>query len=343
MAKWEMIVKMYKIRKFGGLSYAIKNKHIGWKTIREVCPKMKPGLAGILTVLAVCVLTILFGGIPVMPAIAAARTTVTLTAEGNQAEVSLELPAGDQAEQQGYDGIKALQLGFQINILQGEGADYQVSFLFDEGITSSVRQFSYQEETGLLQIYLSGEQNLYETGSITLGKIVVESEASADVTASIRVAEDSLITVNDAFDLQQQPFQAPETAQVTTDRKQTATNSGAYGGAAGIGTGNPQDKTDQSEGGTATNQSDGKEKPAGETEAAIGDDGTPEQEPLLRLVETGKRNPFSLKHFSFQNLLADKKIRIVLGVVSVAAAALILGMITRFVHNRKKKKKKTWW
>lgn len=323
----------------------------------KMIEKMHKARAAVLAVLAGCVLSVLSGGVSKAPVIAAAQTAVTLTSEGNQAEVSLDLPLGNQSEQQGYGGIKALQLGFQVNILHGEGEEYQVSFLFDAGITSSVKQFSYQEETGLLQIYLSGEGNLYEGGSITLGKIVVESNGFDDVTASIRVAEGSLKTVNDAFDLQEQPFSAPEMVQVTAGGHQAGKDGRADGESAGNGTDNQkagtgevsktetearEDGTDPSGSSAAAGQSGSSEKPAGITEPAAGGSETPGQEPLLRLVETEKRNGFSLKHFSFQSLLADEKARIVLGIVAVAAVALILGTIVRAVHNRKKKKK-TWW
>ncbi len=319
--------------------------------------KMRLRLAAILIIFAVCVPTVLCMGIPALPVIAAAQTTVTLTAEGNQAEVSLVLPSENQSERQAYSGIKALQLGFQVNILHGEGESYNMSFLFDEGITSSVKQFSYQEETGLLQIYLSGEQNLYEGGRITLGKIVVESNGSADVTAGIRVAEDSLKTVNDAFDLQEQSFQTPEMVQVTTEIQQTVKDSGVYGGAAVNNTAvradgqgeaketeadSPQNEANQSEGGTAAAQNGNEEKSVNETAPASGGSDVLEQEPLLRLVETEKRSGFSPNHFSFQSFFADTKARIVLGIMAVAVAALILGTIIRAVHNRKRKKK-TWW
>lgn len=322
MAKWIMVEKMRKKGK----------KNRWWKT--------KSGLVRAFAAFAVCILS---GGIWTVPVIADAQTTVSLTAEGNQAEVSLELPAQEQTGQQGYGGTKALQLGFQVNILHGEGEEYQVSFLFDEGIRSSVKQYSYQEEIGLLQIYLSGEQNLYESGGITLGKIVVESKGSVDVTASIRVAEDSLKTVNDAFDLKEQPFSATEMVQVTTAGKQAGKANGAdREEAIGTETGNPQEGTDQSESGSAGGGSDSKENAAGEAEPTAGGSETPEQEPLLRLVRTEKTSRFSMNRFSLQSLFADRKARIVLGVVAVAVAALILGTITRAVHNRKKKKKK-WW
>lgn len=325
MAKGEMVAKMYKIRK-----RILRNKSV------------KSGLIKALAAFAVFVLPVLSGGISGMPAMAAAQTAVTLKAEGNQAEVSLELPSGNQTEQQGHSEIKTLQLSFQVNILHGEGESCQVSFLFDEGIVSSVKQFSYQEETGLLQIYLSGEQNLYESSHVILGKIVVEANGSADVTASIRVIEDSLKTVNDAFDLQEQSFHAPDMVQVTTEKQQTVKEGGAYEEAAALETRSAQEGAEQFEDAIAAGWNGSKEKLTGETETAAGGDVGSEQEPLLRLVETEKGSRFSPHHFSFQSLLADKKVRVVLAVVAVAAAALVVGTITRIVHNRKKKKK-TWW
>lgn len=314
------------------------------KKIRnQVCPKAFPmgigrerqragsGFAAILTAAAVLVL---FGGIPANPVIAAAQTTVTLTAEGNQAEAAIELSSGMQDGQPGYGDIKSLQLGFQVSILHGEGEAYQVFFIFDDEITSSVKQYSFQEETGLLQIYLSGEQNLYEGGGIRLGKIVVESAGSSDVTASIRVVKDSLKTVNDAFELQEQPFAAPGMVQVKAGVKQTEEDSAADGKADGSETENQEEETEEKAGTDTENLPGGILAPK--------DSGMPEQKPLLRLVRTEEQSRFSLGDFSIQGLLADGKFRISLGIAAAAFAALILGTVIRIVHNRKKKKKK-WW
>ena len=302
--------------------------------MRKKTEKKRVGSASpaVLIAFMVCALR---GGIPANPVIAAAKTAaVTLTVEGNEVKVALELPSEAQEGQSNYDETKSLQLGFQVNILRGEGEKYRLSFVFDNEITSSVKQFSYQEETGLLQIYLSGEQDLYAGSGITLGRIVVESTGNSDVTASIRVAENSLKTVNDAFELQEQPFTAPEMVQVTADVKQTEKNSQAGEEAAENGT----EKREGETGGTAGADAESLQEKTAEEDAG----GTQEQKPLLRLVQAEEQERFSLKDFSVRRLLANGKTRILLGIVAAAAAALVLGIIIRIVHNQKKKKKK-WW
>lgn len=335
MATWKIIKKMRKKKKE-------KNCR---KTFGKVCRiagrRVELRLAAVLLAFTVCVLS---GGMPAgFVRAAAARTEVALTAEENQAEVALTLSAGEQSGQQDHGAIKSLQLGFQVNILHGEDENYQVSFVFDDGLTGSVKQFSYQEETGLLQIYLSGDQNLCEGGGITLGKIMVESTSSG-VTASIRVAENSLKTVNDAFELQEPSFIVPKTVQVTTaggNGKQTERNSEADGKVVEAETEQPLEGTKERKTDNLTDQS-GSNKVSGDKTKQEDGSETPEQEPLLRLVRTEKRSRFSLDNFSIRDFLKEKKIRIVLGIAAVAIIALTLGTTTRIIHNRKKKNKK-WW
>lgn len=112
------------------------------------------------------------------------KETVSLTSADGQVEAVLELPDKPMEE------ITALQLSFQI-----EGGAKDVSFAFDAGLPkNSVQQYRYQEETGILSIYISGNENLYQNQNISLGKIAVDSETKA----SVRVIKNSFKTVNRA-------------------------------------------------------------------------------------------------------------------------------------------------
>lgn len=118
------------------------------------------------------------------------RETVSLESEGDKIKATLELPEASK------DEIVALQLSFQIEPEQGSVSD--VSFEFDPGISgSAVTQYRYQEESGILNIYISGKDNIYgDQKTITLGKVVVNSNGNT----SVRVEKDSFKTVNKAFD-----------------------------------------------------------------------------------------------------------------------------------------------
>ncbi len=118
------------------------------------------------------------------------RETVSLESEGDKIKATLELPETSKEE------IVALQLSFQIEPEQGSVSD--VSFEFDPGISgSAVTQYRYQQESGILNIYISGKNDIYgDQKTITLGKVVVNSNGNT----SVRVEKDSFKTVNKAFD-----------------------------------------------------------------------------------------------------------------------------------------------
>ena len=79
-----------------------------------------------------------------------AGPTVTMTAQGDRATVTLTLPA-DEAE-----GVTSLRLSFDVQT--GEGADLQ--FTFAEGLKSAVQQARYNAAAGRLTVYLSGREAL---------------------------------------------------------------------------------------------------------------------------------------------------------------------------------------
>lgn len=111
---------------------------------------------------------------------------VTMEAKGDQAAVSLSLPApADQS-------ATALQLTFQV-----EGGDAKAEFLFDKGLTCSVQEYRYEESSGQLTVYLAGDKPLFQNGSAKLGTIRLKANKGA--SATVRVVEDSLELVNAAY------------------------------------------------------------------------------------------------------------------------------------------------
>lgn len=133
----------------------------------------------------------------VLSARAVEKETVSLTNVDGQIEAALELPEAPAEE------IVALQLSFQIGAAQGSIGKEDVSFAFDAGLPGeALQQCRYQEETGILTIYISGNQNLYPKGSeastgnpkLSLGRVIVNS----DKDASVKVVKNSFKTVNKA-------------------------------------------------------------------------------------------------------------------------------------------------
>ena len=113
-----------------------------------------------------------------------ADSMVTLTADGSAAAVHLNLP-----EEQSR-GVTALQMSFEV-----ESSDsIQVEFVFDDSLTSSVQEYTYNEQTGVMNVYLAGRSELLADGSADLGEIRMEGNDGSQ--ASVRFVADSLKLVD---------------------------------------------------------------------------------------------------------------------------------------------------
>lgn len=113
--------------------------------------------------------------------------TVTMNADGSQASVSLTLP------QEAAQDVTALRLSFQVDSSNGAKAQFD----FNDGLTSSVQQYRYNEETGRLTVYIAGRDELLKDGTVSLGEI--QLDAAHGTIATVRVVEDSLELVNAAY------------------------------------------------------------------------------------------------------------------------------------------------
>ena len=113
--------------------------------------------------------------------------TVTMNADGSQASVSLTLP------QEAAQDVTALRLSFQVDSSNGAKAQFD----FNDGLTSSVQQYRYNEETGRLTVYIAGRDELLKDGTVSLGEI--QLDAAHGTIATVRVVEDSLELVNSAY------------------------------------------------------------------------------------------------------------------------------------------------
>lgn len=113
-----------------------------------------------------------------------ADSMVTLTADGSAAAVHLNLP-----EEQSR-GVTALQMSFEV-----ESSDsIHVEFVFDDSLTSSVQEYTYNEQTGVMNVYLAGRSELLADGSADLGEIRMEGNDGSQ--ASVRFVADSLKLVD---------------------------------------------------------------------------------------------------------------------------------------------------
>lgn len=116
---------------------------------------------------------------------AGADNAVTLTSNGSTAAVHLNLPENEAK------GVTAMQLSFEV-----ESSDsIDVEFAFDSAVSASVKEYTYNEQTGILNVYLAGRSELLSSdGSADLGEIQLNGDGGSD--ASVRFVPDSLRLVD---------------------------------------------------------------------------------------------------------------------------------------------------
>lgn len=113
--------------------------------------------------------------------------TVTLTADGNAAAVSLALP------QEAAQGVTALRLSFEVE----SSGPVETEFVFDAALPGTVQQYRYDAASGRLNVYVAGREELLPDGNAALGEVRVESSQAS--TATVRVVQDSLELVDAAL------------------------------------------------------------------------------------------------------------------------------------------------
>lgn len=132
-------------------------------------------------------------------------SAVTMTAEAQGAAVSLELPR-DTAQ-----GVKAMRLSFAVE----SAAPIDAEFVFDSALPGSVQQYRYDADTGVLNVYLAGGEELFPQGSAVLGSVRLDADPGS--TATVRLVEDSLELVNAAFGRTPVPALGTAAVEVTVD------------------------------------------------------------------------------------------------------------------------------
>lgn len=87
------------------------------------------------------------------------------------------------------EGISSLQFGLQV---QPAEQNANVSFKFSDS-AAKIAEFRYHEDSGLLNIYLAGEEALFDqSGSLSVGTVIVQDQNGKAVQADVSVVKDSL-------------------------------------------------------------------------------------------------------------------------------------------------------
>jgi len=87
------------------------------------------------------------------------------------------------------EGISSLQFGLQVQPVEQNA---NVSFNFFDS-AAKIAEFRYHEDNGQLNIYLAGEETLFDqSGNLSVGTVVVQDQDGKAVEAGISVVKDSL-------------------------------------------------------------------------------------------------------------------------------------------------------
>lgn len=184
---------------------------------------------------------------------------VTLTASGSTAAVHLDLPENEAK------GVTALRLSFQVD----SSDDVAAKFVFDDSLTASVQQYTYNEKTQILNVYLAGRSELLsQDGEADLGTIQLDGAEGSTATvtfvmdslelvdASLGKTETTVISNGDVdltVSTPSNPTPAPETTPAPTQAPSGGNTSGNAGQSSSSGSQNSGSSQDeQSDENTAT-------------------------------------------------------------------------------------------
>ncbi len=128
----------------------------------------------VLTVLMIAVL------LPVHALAANTNDEIQITDEGSVTITS---------EHAAREGIASLQVSL---LVQPARENAEVSFVFSDS-AAKVAEFRYHEDSGLLNIYLSGTEALFgDSDTLSVGTVVVQDQDGKDMTATVGVEKESL-------------------------------------------------------------------------------------------------------------------------------------------------------
>lgn len=118
----------------------------------------------------------------------ATENTVDFATQNGQVVVTLNITDTNKE-------AMSLKASFQIKALTGEINDGDVQFLFDESIQSVVKEYRYN--SGVLSIYISGKQDLFENQQVKLG--IIDVNLTDDTKVEISLVEESIEYVSSTY------------------------------------------------------------------------------------------------------------------------------------------------
>ena len=106
-----------------------------------------------------------------LQALAATDAATTFQSSGDQAQVTVALNNSGAGE-----GINALQMELDVQVVAGSLDQAEVSFVFDEALPGTIQRYDYDESNQVLTVYVAGaEDSIFSKDTVTLGTIQVTS------------------------------------------------------------------------------------------------------------------------------------------------------------------------
>lgn len=168
---------------------------------------------------------------------AAEKESIELAVEAEQVGVSLTLP------QSVSGNILSLQVGLKVdpNVQEETTATFQ----FSENV-AKVADYRYNQEKGILNIYLSGTKTLFQNGteSLKLGNVQINTTNENGATVHVSVVEDSVKMVKGTKTEVIQNIDYPEKAEIILGNGGNQDNGGDPDNDGDQDNGEAQDKTE---------------------------------------------------------------------------------------------------
>ena len=168
---------------------------------------------------------------------AAEKESIELAVEAEQVGVSLTLP------QSVSGNILSLQVGLKVdsNVQEEKTATFQ----FSENV-AKVADYRYNQEKGILNIYLSGTKTLFQNGteSLKLGNVQINTTNENGATVHVSVVENSVKMVKGTKTEVIQNIDYPEKAEIILGNGGNQDNGGDPDNGGDQDNGDAQDKTE---------------------------------------------------------------------------------------------------
>lgn len=168
---------------------------------------------------------------------AAEKESIELAVEAEQVGVSLTLP------QSVSGNILSLQVGLKVDSNVQE--ETTATFQFSENV-AKVADYRYNQEKGILNIYLSGTKTLFQNGteSLKLGNVQINTTNENGATVHVSVVENSVKMVKGTKTEVIQNIDYPEKAEIILGNGGNQDNGGDPDNGGDQDNGDTQDKTE---------------------------------------------------------------------------------------------------